>query len=109
MVSDPGYKIVETLRDTRQLPKPNKPCHCGSGRKYKKCCMRRDALPPDERDLLDPGPVPRHVKDATDKMLVEEGYIVDIARRLRALVQVKRCRAVGAVAAALLWTGIALG
>ena len=22
-------------------PGPNKPCKCGSGRKYKKCCMRK--------------------------------------------------------------------
>jgi|JI10StandDraft_1071094.scaffolds.fasta_scaffold66808_3 uncharacterized protein YecA (UPF0149 family) len=23
---------------------PNSPCHCGSGRKYKKCCKRADAV-----------------------------------------------------------------
>lgn len=26
------------------MPKPNKPCHCGSGKKYKKCCMRDDDM-----------------------------------------------------------------
>ncbi|WP_449304922.1 SEC-C metal-binding domain-containing protein [Persicimonas caeni] len=28
----------------RELPKigRNDPCHCGSGRKYKRCCMRKD-------------------------------------------------------------------
>jgi preprotein translocase subunit SecA len=28
----------------RELPKVgrNDPCHCGSGRKYKRCCMRED-------------------------------------------------------------------
>lgn len=25
-------------------PGPNSPCHCGSGRKYKKCCKRADAV-----------------------------------------------------------------
>ena len=23
---------------------PNDPCHCGSGKKYKKCCMQKDKL-----------------------------------------------------------------
>lgn len=35
---------VETLvRATPKLGR-NDPCHCGSGRKYKKCCMAADAL-----------------------------------------------------------------
>ena len=25
--------------------KRNKPCHCGSGIKYKKCCMTEDKMP----------------------------------------------------------------
>lgn len=24
------------------LPNRNDPCHCGSGRKYKSCCLRKD-------------------------------------------------------------------
>lgn len=35
------WPVVETIR--RELPKTgrNDPCPCGSGRKYKKCCMRK--------------------------------------------------------------------
>ncbi len=25
-----------------EKPGPNEPCHCGSGKKYKKCCMKKD-------------------------------------------------------------------
>lgn len=71
--------------------------------------MREDALPPDERGLLDPGPVPQHVKDATDRMMAEEGYTADTARRLRAFDKVKRCRAMGAMAAAAYWANLAFG
>ena len=28
----------------RPRPKPNDPCHCGSGTKYKKCCQHKDRL-----------------------------------------------------------------
>jgi len=27
---------------TRALPGRNQPCHCGSGRKYKHCCLEKD-------------------------------------------------------------------
>jgi len=27
---------------SRQLPGRNDPCHCGSGRKYKQCCLEKD-------------------------------------------------------------------
>lgn len=33
-----GYKS----REKRKLPGPNDPCHCGSGKKYKKCHMAAD-------------------------------------------------------------------
>ena len=33
-----GYKA----REKRKLPGPNDPCHCGSGKKYKKCHMAED-------------------------------------------------------------------
>lgn len=30
-------------REREDLPGRNEPCHCGSGVKYKKCCLREDA------------------------------------------------------------------
>ena len=33
-----GYRA----RDKKKLPGPNDPCHCGSGKKYKKCHMAED-------------------------------------------------------------------
>ena len=96
------FKIAEPVR-APSLPKPNERCHCGSGKKYKKCCMREDKLPPDERGLLDPGPVPQHVKDATDKMLAEEGYTAEVTQQLLALERAKRRRGLLALAAARLW------
>jgi hypothetical protein len=29
---------------TDQRPGRNEPCHCGSGRKYKQCCLEKDNL-----------------------------------------------------------------
>ena len=54
--------------------------------------MREDKLPEDERGLLDPGSVPQHVKDATDRMLAEEGYTAEKALMLRALERQKSQR-----------------
>ena len=36
---EPGQQIqtVETIRNRQKKLKPNDPCHCGSGRKFKKC------------------------------------------------------------------------
>jgi hypothetical protein len=28
---------------TERKPGRNEPCHCGSGRKYKQCCLEKDA------------------------------------------------------------------
>ena len=28
--------------DARPTPGRNEPCHCGSGRKYKQCCLEKD-------------------------------------------------------------------
>jgi hypothetical protein len=58
----------------------NAPCPCGSGRKFKKCCREEKHI-----GLLDPGPVPQHVEDATDKMMAEEGYTHEVALQLREL------------------------
>lgn len=37
------FKPVAPIESKDPNPGPNKPCACGSGRKYKKCCMRKDA------------------------------------------------------------------
>jgi len=34
--------------------KPNEPCPCGSGKKFKKCCGRTDVAPPQLKRLVDP-------------------------------------------------------
>ena len=34
----------QTVRKTNRRPGPNKPCWCGSGKKYKHCCRREDQL-----------------------------------------------------------------
>ena len=38
---DGQFKPVETIRLDRPKVGPNAPCPCGSGKKYKKCCMRK--------------------------------------------------------------------
>jgi len=63
----------------------NSPCPCGSGRKYKKCCLTRptDGMSRKELDELpDPGPVTQEMKDATDQMLKEEGYTAEKSEQL---------------------------
>ena len=54
-------------------PGRNQPCPCGSGKKYKKCCLERDeterraqALTPIETDDLDAGDADLDVDDAAD-------------------------------------------
>ena len=37
-----GKKSTEYVPPA-QLPGRNDPCHCGSGKKYKKCCEEKDA------------------------------------------------------------------
>jgi uncharacterized protein YecA (UPF0149 family) len=38
--ADTGYRA----REKSKAPGPNDPCHCGSGKKYKKCHMAEDQL-----------------------------------------------------------------
>jgi hypothetical protein len=49
----PDHPLVELLTHYRAAPRRdlgrNQPCWCGSGRKYKKCHLGREALPLDER------------------------------------------------------------
>ena len=34
-------RVVDTTYYAEKKPGRNEPCHCGSGRKYKKCCIRK--------------------------------------------------------------------
>ncbi len=36
---------LQPVRKTKRALGRNDPCHCGSGRKYKHCCMRKDPVP----------------------------------------------------------------
>jgi len=38
-------RLVSGLLSPKALPQlgRNDPCHCGSGRKYKRCCLNKDA------------------------------------------------------------------
>jgi preprotein translocase subunit SecA len=35
-------KVVEQVRYRGEKPGRNDPCYCGSGKKYKACCLRKD-------------------------------------------------------------------
>ena len=37
-------QVVETIRNRGQKVGRNDPCTCGSGKKYKSCCMRKQAI-----------------------------------------------------------------
>jgi hypothetical protein len=59
-------------------PGRNDPCHCGSGKKYKKCCLEDDKRPPlnAERDMLGNligRPFIDTLWDARDKRMVAVG------------------------------------
>ena len=41
-VSDGSVKKQPVRKDTKIGP--NDPCPCGSGKKYKKCCMQKDKM-----------------------------------------------------------------
>jgi hypothetical protein len=53
---------------TAQAPDRNDPCHCGSDRKYKQCCLEKDeaaaretrAKTADAAGALESGPEPAH-------------------------------------------------
>ena len=38
---DPLPPPVETIKKSEPAPGRNDPCPCGSGRKYKQCCMKK--------------------------------------------------------------------
>lgn len=38
---DPLPPPVEAIRNEEKGPRRNDPCPCGSGRKYKQCCLKK--------------------------------------------------------------------
>lgn len=100
----------------------NEPCPCGSGKKYKRCCMGRAVspglvlTPKEDSELPDAGPVTQEMKDATDKMLAEEGYtaeaaraLFDLERRRDRATRTRRVRAAAVFASAVAWAGAQKG
>jgi len=80
----------------------NSPCWCGSGKKYKRCCA---VLP-------EPGPVTQTMKDATDRMMAEEGYTAEVAAQLLEIERSKkrrlyrpRVRTISAILGLMAWQG----
>ena len=68
-------------------PGRNDPCHCGSGNKYKKCCLAKDEAA--ERDLVkaqarrdQPAVAHRHECAAAHRLPVNE-LMAEVAARLR--------------------------
>lgn len=50
----------------------NKPCSCGSGKKYKRCCLRPKSAPDDSTGLTGPviySPVEERVKWRMSKLV----------------------------------------
>ena len=71
-------------------PGRNEPCHCGSGRKYKHCCLEKDeaqaaaarakaaAEAPAEAPAAEPPPaarIPRHQTHQPWKATTSRGYV----------------------------------
>lgn len=44
--------VNQEFNNTHSQPGRNDPCPCGSGKKYKKCCMFKDRPVPDPQDLV---------------------------------------------------------
>ena len=79
-----------TIREMEYMTDRNDPCHCGSGNKYKKCCLAKDEAA--ERDRLVKAQVRRdqhavahrHDGAATDRLHVAELTAALAARLARA-------------------------
>jgi hypothetical protein len=46
---DPELSLLESMRPARNAAGRNDPCPCGSGRKYKDCCLRNARVPLERR------------------------------------------------------------
>jgi hypothetical protein len=75
---------------TTARPGRNQPCHCGSGRKYKQCCLTKDdalaaaaraeaaaeaAAPSSEAATPDPARTPRHQTHQPWKAMTSRGFV----------------------------------
>lgn len=60
-------KIINKVKKIRR----NDPCHCGSGKKYKKCCLTKDAAMEDDSARQE------YVKPFTDGSILESGFFDD--------------------------------
>ena len=77
-----------TVPTSMAKPGRNDPCHCGSGNKYKKCCLAKDEAA--ERDSLvkaqarrdQPAVAHRHERAAAHRLPVNE-LMAEVAARLR--------------------------
>jgi hypothetical protein len=72
MVESAGEKAAFMMlpRGTSDEPfqRRNHPCSCGSGKKYKKCCLKRE-IDPDPNPVFAPKPnkpTPRHSSTSMD-------------------------------------------
>lgn len=45
--------VTNPIKNTQNIPKRNAPCHCGSKRKYKQCCLDKDRHTPRHYYLSD--------------------------------------------------------
>jgi SEC-C motif domain protein len=45
-----GHMLNKPFRRNQPKIGRNDPCHCGSGKKYKKCCGQKEAMPPSTPD-----------------------------------------------------------
>lgn len=93
-----GRSRAERVRYTRAMaaeikarPGRNEPCHCGSGRKYKQCCLAKDeaadakkraeaateqtAAAPVETPAVAPKRPPRHETQQPWKATTSRGFI----------------------------------
>jgi hypothetical protein len=75
---------------TSERPGRNEPCHCGSGRKYKHCCLEKDdaegaaarakaaaeaAAQPVDAATSPTAPTPKHQTDQPWKTSTSRGFI----------------------------------
>src|SRR5215831_8097365 len=81
---------VSSFRSSRHMVKPgrNDPCHCGSGKKYKRCCLEKDEAAERARIAATPlrPTIPEeiaatlavHYDDAEDELTTASNAAVDL-------------------------------
>jgi hypothetical protein len=79
------YTVRMTAKTTAR-PGRNEPCHCGSGRKYKQCCLEKDnaaqtaANAKVAADATDPVEVARDVPKRTTRHQTEQPWKASTSR-----------------------------